>query len=78
MNVVERLKQYTTCDVSDALLKLNVPHGGVLADLVVYSPVGQASTEAADIKIVGEAYTVQMVPNDDKSGKIDTHYVRNC
>ena len=74
--IVSRLAQYTTCDIADALLKLKHPSGGFLADLIPYSPSGQGDSKAAAIKIVGEAYTVKMVPlTDDKAPKINSHYV---
>lgn len=38
-----KLKQYTACDISDALLKLKVPGAGFIADLNSYSiPSGEA------------------------------------
>ncbi|OCF31437.1 hypothetical protein I317_07706 [Kwoniella heveanensis CBS 569] len=58
--IVERLKEFAACDVSDALLKLKHPHGGFLADIVMYSP----QMQSGDTKIVGPAYTVKFVKNN--------------
>lgn len=35
---VTQLRQYSACDISDALLKLKVPGAGFVADLNLYSP----------------------------------------
>ncbi|KAF7558546.1 hypothetical protein G7046_g5604 [Stylonectria norvegica] len=35
---IAKLRQYTACDISDALLKLKVPGAGFLPDLNLYSP----------------------------------------
>ena len=74
-SLISKLSRYTTCDISDALLKLKVPHGGILADLVPFSPVGQASKEVSDVKIIGEAYTVKMTPLNEDAPKLKDHYV---
>ncbi|PHH63891.1 hypothetical protein CDD81_5339 [Ophiocordyceps australis] len=64
-SVVTQLQQYSACDVSDALLKLNVPGGGFVADLHLYSPgEEQAST------IVARVSTLLFAP---KHGPRPTH-----
>ncbi|CAG8982128.1 hypothetical protein HYALB_00003220 [Hymenoscyphus albidus] len=35
---ITKLKEYNACDISDALLKLQVPNSGFLSDLVLRSP----------------------------------------
>jgi regulator of RNase E activity RraA len=60
-----------SCDVSDALCKLNFRNGGFLSGLTLWSPQRQAGTT----KIVGPAYTVQYAPHDDPAPKNPTHYV---
>ncbi|KAF2103189.1 RraA-like protein [Rhizodiscina lignyota] len=55
--IVEELKKFTTCDVSDALIKLKYPHGGFLPDITMFSP----QRMDGDCKIVGPAYTVRYV-----------------
>jgi regulator of RNase E activity RraA len=35
---LETLQNYTACDISDALLKLKVPHAGFIPDLIAYVP----------------------------------------
>jgi hypothetical protein len=41
-------------EVSDALIKLNVPHGGLITDLDAYSPFPFAG------RIVGPIFTVKV------------------
>jgi len=60
---------YATTELSDALIKLGVKHGGYLPDIQQYSPV-------PGVRISGPAYTVQMVPfNDTTSPKPAQHFV---
>jgi hypothetical protein len=62
------------CDISDALVKLKVPHGGFLAGLTMWSPRRQEGST----KIVGPAYTVKYVrKNYANEPKPDRHYVRS-
>ncbi|RKU40404.1 hypothetical protein DL546_000260 [Coniochaeta pulveracea] len=69
--IVEALKQYTTCDVSDALVKLDFPNGGFLSGLTMWSPQRQDGTA----KIVGPAYTVKYSLKDDPAPKHTSHYI---
>ncbi|KAL6251366.1 hypothetical protein RBB50_001575 [Rhinocladiella similis] len=70
--VVKALSEYSTCDVSDALGKLGVPHGGFLAGPTLWSPERQNGKT----KIIGPAYTVQYVPvGDEVSPKCPSHYI---
>ncbi|KAJ4415510.1 hypothetical protein N0V82_007312 [Gnomoniopsis sp. IMI 355080] len=69
--IVEQLKQYTTCDVSNALIKLKYRNGGFLSGLTLWSPERQAG----DTHIVGPAYTVKYVPLGDPAPKHPTHYI---
>jgi len=63
------MEDYATTELSDALIKLGVKHGGYLPDIQQYSPV-------AGVRISGPAYTVQMVPfNDTTSPKPAQHFV---
>lgn len=60
------------CDISDALLKLNQPHGGFLADLTLWSPKQQEGPT----KIVGSAYTVKYIRHTKNSKTTESgHYV---
>ncbi|KAL4808414.1 ribonuclease E inhibitor RraA/Dimethylmenaquinone methyltransferase [Aspergillus unguis] len=66
---IETLKNYSACDVSDALLKLqkpvdgSAPRAGYLADLTPFSPtIGRSSTLA---KIIAPASTIQFIPKSD-------------
>ncbi|KAH9888647.1 ribonuclease E inhibitor RraA/Dimethylmenaquinone methyltransferase [Xylariomycetidae sp. FL2044] len=69
--IVQMLRQYTTCDVSDALCKLKFRNGGFLSGLTMWSPQRQDGPT----KIVGKAYVVKYVPLDDPAPKLPTHYI---
>ncbi|KAL9087864.1 MAG: hypothetical protein Q9165_006426 [Trypethelium subeluteriae] len=70
--IVKALESFTTCDVSDALLKLKIPHGGFLAGLTMWSPKRQEGPA----KIIGPAYTVKYVrKNQENEPKPSGHYV---
>ncbi|KAL1843480.1 hypothetical protein VTJ49DRAFT_1351 [Mycothermus thermophilus] len=69
--IVEALRQYTTCDVADALVKLGIPDGGFLPGITMWSPQRQDG----DTKIVGPAYTVVYAPHDDPRPKWPSHYI---
>ncbi|PSR81353.1 ribonuclease E inhibitor RraA/Dimethylmenaquinone methyltransferase [Coniella lustricola] len=69
--LVEQLKQYTTCDVSNGLVKLKFRNGGFLSGLTLWSPERQAG----DTRIVGPVYTVQYAPLSDPRPKLPTHYI---
>ncbi|KAL2021639.1 hypothetical protein VTK56DRAFT_6992 [Thermocarpiscus australiensis] len=69
--VVKALQEYTTCDVSDALCKLDIFHGGFLPGLTMWSPQRQDGPT----KIVGPAYTVQYASIDDGRPKCPSHYI---
>lgn len=57
-DIVSFLKQYTACDISDALLRLKVPGAGYLADL---NPLNEAEGTDAPI-IIAPASTVLFAP----------------
>ncbi|KAF9766966.1 hypothetical protein IL306_000531, partial [Fusarium sp. DS 682] len=60
------------CDVSDALLKVGVPHGGFLPDLSMWSPLRQGG----DRKLIGPAYTVKFVRNTQTNApKLKEHHI---
>ncbi|KIN05084.1 hypothetical protein OIDMADRAFT_50907 [Oidiodendron maius Zn] len=68
---VEKLGQYSTCDISDALLALRYPNGGFLSNITMWSPLRQDG----NTKIVGPAYTVQYVPKETHSPVNQGHYI---
>jgi hypothetical protein len=54
----------STCEISDALLKLGVPHGGHIPDIHLISPHSHSRTDGnanAGVRLCGPAYTVRMV-----------------
>ena len=63
------LADFSTCEVSDAMIKLGFPHGGFIPDINQVSP-------GPDTRICGPAYTVQMVLGSNKdSPKLSSHFV---
>ncbi|KAF9813633.1 hypothetical protein IEO21_05465 [Rhodonia placenta] len=71
-SLLSSLAKFSTCEISDALIKIGLPHGGLIPDIQMYSP----HTGASDVRICGPAYTVQMVPASDKvSSKPSAHFV---
>jgi len=51
----------TTCEISDALLKLGVPHGGHIPDIHCISPNSHPEGSAGSVRLCGPAYTVRIV-----------------
>ncbi|KZF19203.1 DlpA domain protein [Xylona heveae TC161] len=59
------LQSYSACDVSDALLKLNVPGAGLIPDMLPFAPHAPYSADLdSQAKVVGPASTVAFVPKD--------------
>lgn len=66
MSAVSKLASFSTCEISDALIKLGVTSGGYIAGLNLFSAG----------KICAPAYTVKMVLTSDKSApKLSEHFV---
>ena len=63
---------FSTCEVSDALIKLGVPHGGHIPDIYCISPHsrsesgGRAQGVTVPVHLCGPAYTVRMVFASDR------------
>lgn len=71
-SLLSSLVRFSTCEISDALIKIGLPHGGLIPDIHMFSPHPGAS----DVRICGPAYTVQMVAASDKtSPKPAAHFV---
>ncbi|KAF9978461.1 hypothetical protein BGZ65_007001 [Modicella reniformis] len=63
---------YSSCDVADALLTLEVSNAGYIPDIHLWSP----QYKAGYTRIFGPAYTVKMVSvKDTESPKPDQHFV---
>ncbi|KAK2780567.1 ribonuclease e inhibitor rraa dimethylmenaquinone methyltransferase [Colletotrichum kahawae] len=58
---VKSFAKYTSCDVADALIKLDVPGGGFLPGLTLWSPHRQSG----QTRIVGPAFTVKYSSTSD-------------
>jgi len=66
------LADFSTCEISDALIKLSVPHGGLLPDIHMLSP----TTSNSAVRICSPAYTVQMVSSSNKDApSLSEHFV---
>ncbi|KAG8728064.1 hypothetical protein FRC12_022041 [Ceratobasidium sp. 428] len=72
-NLVNELAQFSTCEISDALVKLGLTHnaketpvqrGGFIPDVSMMSP-SPNDMAGQNTKICGYAYTVKMVRGDD-------------
>ncbi|WWD02891.1 hypothetical protein V865_000933 [Kwoniella europaea PYCC6329] len=74
----KRLEDLSTCEISDALVKLGNMNGGFIPSLNIYSP---SSREEEDVKVVGRVFTVRLVeqegPDQEHSNgpKVDQHFV---
>jgi hypothetical protein len=66
------LSTYSTCDISDAMLKLGIPTGGFLPGLSLWSPHRQEGPT----RVAGPAYTVKFVKNHQTNAPVlAEHYV---
>ena len=64
------IAHFSTCEISDALIKLGSPHGGYMPDIDLVSSL------PADTSVCGPAYTVQMVlASDEGAPKLTEHFV---
>jgi regulator of RNase E activity RraA len=73
---IATLKQYTSCDIADALLKLSIPNAGFLPDLILRTPsttplIAPASTVLFASKLHPEA-NVNLPESNIPKGE---HYV---
>jgi regulator of RNase E activity RraA len=64
------LSKFSSCELSDALIKLGLPHGGHIPDIYMFSPLDP------ETRVCGPAYTVKMVlANDTTAPKLEKHFV---
>ena len=67
-----KLATYSTCEISDALIKQGTPHGGFVPDIVAE----MISASSSQARLCGQAYTVQMVlTSDDTAPRLSAHFV---
>ncbi|KAF8894097.1 ribonuclease E inhibitor RraA/Dimethylmenaquinone methyltransferase [Infundibulicybe gibba] len=63
------LHEFSACEISDALIKMGIQHGGYIPDINLIAP-------SPETKIYGPAYTVKMVHGSDTSTpKVSFHFV---
>lgn len=65
--MLELLRGYTTCDVSDSLVKHGFPTGGHIPNLRLQTKITKP--------VVGKAYTVLYAPHDDPRPLVSTSYI---
>ncbi|GAA5931575.1 bifunctional 4-hydroxy-4-methyl-2-oxoglutarate aldolase/oxaloacetate decarboxylase [Sporobolomyces koalae] len=66
---LDALSNLSTCEISDALVKLGHPTGGLVPDLERFSG-------DADQTVIGEAFTVEMVQGDNtEAPKLEDHFI---
>ncbi|KAI5474702.1 ribonuclease E inhibitor RraA/Dimethylmenaquinone methyltransferase domain containing protein [Pseudohyphozyma bogoriensis] len=67
---ISSLAEFATCEISDALLKLGVPTGGLIPDL------SAMSEKLGGGRMIGEAYTVKMVEQKEVDApKLQEHFI---
>lgn len=67
----QSLVDFSTCEISDALIKLGVSTGGHIPDIQMFSPSSSSAT-----RICAPAYTVQMVlASEESAPKLSSHFV---
>src|SRR6266436_10277886 len=71
---ISHLSHFSSCEISDALIKLGVKLGGHIPDMEMYSPYSIHSSEAEGVKICGPAFTVKMVEASDQSSPSPKHH----
>lgn len=70
--VVAALKRFSTCDISDGLLKLGFAHGGLLPDIVQRT----LPKHDQEMPIVGHAWTVEFVEkSSERKADFEGHYI---
>ena len=71
MSNTSDLQLFSTCELSDALIKLGLDHGGHIPDVYAMNDVGGSAKT-----LCGPAYTVQMVlTSDTEAPKLKDHFV---
>ncbi|KAL9940377.1 hypothetical protein V8E36_001082 [Tilletia maclaganii] len=70
--IFARVQEYSTCEISDGLIKLGIPHGGHIPGIDIFSP-GHID---GSTRVCGPAFTVKMVSQKDKDApKPAKHFV---
>lgn len=73
------LSQFSTCELSDALIKLGLPHGGHIPDISCFSKPKRSDSgnDEDGVRLCGPAYTVRMVLAKDSGSapRLERHLV---
>lgn len=64
---IDALSSFSTCELSDALIKLGVPHGGHIPD------VQAMNDQSSQATLCGPAYTIKMVWSGASDEKLVLH-----
>ncbi|KAI0746010.1 RraA-like protein [Earliella scabrosa] len=69
-DIQTKLAGFSTCEISDAMIKLGSSNGGYIPDINMLSPTD------TNTRVCGPAYTVQMVLGSNKDApKLSAHFV---
>lgn len=74
MCIRSTLGKYTTCDISDGLVKYGVKNGGFIPNLTQRSPI-KNSPNINKQSAVGRAYTVLYAPKNDPRPAVSGSYI---
>ncbi len=71
LEIINKLSKYTSCDLSDSLVKNGIKDGGFIPNLVQFSPKSNSAIEP----VSGYAYTALYAPLDDPRPAVKGGYI---
>ncbi|OBA19829.1 hypothetical protein METBIDRAFT_12868 [Metschnikowia bicuspidata var. bicuspidata NRRL YB-4993] len=74
MSVRTKLTQFTSCDISDALVNFGIKNGGFIPNLVQRS-LDERGQNNGHVSVVGLAYTVLYAPKSDPRPAVSQSYI---
>jgi regulator of RNase E activity RraA len=78
--IILKLQEYSACDISDALVKLKVPSGGVLVDLVPITASvrpGDSASPTTKAPVIAPVSTVLFAPKDPLQPRLQRSTPKN-
>ncbi|KAJ4178883.1 hypothetical protein NW767_014754, partial [Fusarium falciforme] len=72
--LLQRLRAFSTCDIGDALVKLNYPYGGFLDGITMWS----SHMRSGSTKIMGPVVTVKMVDTNNTTAPKPPRHLADC